>query len=585
MSDNGTTAPPAPALGTTALPTHPPTKGRLRHLLTVNPLALSAAAVVLAISLLVALAQWIAPYDPLAQDLLAALQAPSAAHWLGTDTLGRDTLSRLLFGGQRALTGVVVALLVFTASGLLFGLAAGYLGGWVDRAVGVMVDLLLSLPGIILILAVLAVFSQNLMAAMVTFGFLLSSSLIRVVRGAVLNIREELYVAAAEISGLRAGRIIVRHVAPGIVGPVVVQLAIFAGAALGLQTGLGFLGLATTPPQPSWGGMVGEAAPVMFQSPWLLIFSGGIIAIMTLSFALVGDGVRDINEGRTTRRRSSVIRRARRVVAPTLPTAPSAPALLDVRDYSIAFGDDAPIVRSIGFSVAKGEIVSLVGESGSGKTITGLSLLGLLPDGASVSSGRAWLNGVSLSDASRSVLASIRGKRIGLVSQEPMVALDPLFTVGSQLEEILGRLVGGSRSARRARATELLESVGLPDPRRVLSSYAHELSGGMLQRIVIAIALAGDPDLIIADEPTTALDVTVQAGILDLLRRLREERGLAVLLITHDLAVVADIADRVLVMERGSIVEAAPVDELYASPNHPYTQALLRSTPSLVELS
>ena len=570
-----------------AAPTPSPGKGRLRSLLAVNGLALAAAVVILVVVTLVALADVIAPYGPLTQNLQATLPGPAAAHWLGTDPLGRDTLSRLLYGGQPALLGVAAALAVFAFSGILFGLLAGYLGGWVDRVISVLVDLLLSLPGIIIILAVLAVFSQNLYAAMTTFGFLLSSSLIRVVRGAVLGLREELYVAAAQISGLRTVRIMVRHVLPGVVGPIVVQLAIFAGAALGLQTGLGFLGLASTPPQPSWGGMVGEAAPVMFQSPYLLMFSGGLIAILTLSFALLGDGVRDINEGRTTGAQGPK-RKARSQPVTTTASAPSTDesVLLEVTDYSITFDGNPPkeVVHGLNFRIGRSEIVGLVGESGSGKTVTGLSLLGLLPHNAEVSSGAAWLDGEQLTDADPAVMRKVRGHRIGLISQEPMVALDPLFTVGSQLDEILRGLTDLPRPDRQAKAKEQLESVGLTDADRVLRSYPHEMSGGMLQRVVIAIALAGDPDLIIADEPTTALDVTVQAGILDLLRQLRDERGLAVMLITHDLAVVADICERVLVMEKGTIVEEQPVLDLFASPQHPYTQTLLASTPSLVEL-
>jgi peptide/nickel transport system permease protein len=577
-----------PDMATAGVPVAPvpPKRNRWRSLLAINALALVAAVLIVVVIAVVALADLIAPYDPLVQDLTAVLQGPSAAHLLGTDTLGRDILSRLLHGGQPALLGVSVALMVFTASGLLFGLLAGYLGGWVDRAVGVLVDIILSLPGIIIVLAVLAVFSQNLYAAMITFGFLLSSSLIRVVRSAVFALREELYVAAAEISGLRTIRIMLRHVLPGVVGPVVVQVAIFAGGALGLQTGLGFLGLASTPPTPSWGGMVGEGAPVMFQSPYLLLYSGGLIAIMILAFALVGDGVRDINEGRTGGARGP--RRRTRVRTPLSapPTPTGEAALLSVRDYSITFDGTPPkeVVHGLDFDIAQGEIVGLVGESGSGKTVTGLSLLGLLPDNAHVSTGGAWLDGERLTDADPKVMRSVRGRRIGLVSQEPMVALDPLFTVGSQLDEVIGRLTDLPRAARREKARNLLESVGLSDADRVLRSYPHEMSGGMLQRIVIAVALAGDPELIVADEPTTALDVTVQAGILDLLRQLRAERGLAVLLITHDLAVVADLCDRVLVMERGRIVERQPVSALFSTPEHPYTKTLLASTPSLVEL-
>ncbi|HWI31985.1 MAG TPA: dipeptide/oligopeptide/nickel ABC transporter permease/ATP-binding protein [Microbacterium sp.] len=557
---------------------------RTRRRPTVNPLAAVAALIIITVTILVALAEWIAPYDPLQQDLTAILQLPSAAHWLGTDTLGRDTLSRLLFGGQPALTGALTALVIFALIGIVFGILAGYLGGWVDRAVSTVVDLMMSLPGIIIVLAVLAVFSQNLYAAMITAGIIAAGSLVRVVRSSVLAIREELYVAAARISGIGPARIMGRHILPGLVGPVSVQLALFAGGALALQTGLGFLGLATTPPAPSWGGMVGEAAPVMFQAPFFLFVTGGTITLLTLAFGLLGDGIRDFNEGRTRGQAFASPERRTPVAQPEALTG-EAP-LLRVENYSVSFQGSPPkdVVRGISFTVDRGEIVGLVGESGSGKTVTGLSLLGLLPHSAMVSSGGAWLDAAPLTAMSKQQMRAVRGKRIGLVSQEPMAALDPLFTIGSQMNEVLSRLTTLRGGARTVRARELLAQVGLAGAEEILRKYPHELSGGMLQRIAIAIALAGEPDLIIADEPTTALDVTVQAGILELLRSLREQRGLAVLMITHDLAVVADICDRVLVMRDGEIVERADVDTLFAAPSHEYTATLIRSTPTLVEI-
>lgn len=560
---------------------------RIRRVLGVNPVALVAAAVIVIVTTMVVFASIIAPYDPLQQDLTAVLQTPSAEHLLGTDTLGRDTFSRLLYGGQPALLGMLVALLVFFAVGLVGGLLAGYFGGWVDRIINVFVDILMSLPGIIIILAILATFSQNLFAAMVTFGLLLSGSLIRVVRSSVLAIREELYVAAAQVSGLRATRIMFRHVLPGVAGPVIVQCAILAATALGVQTGLGFLGLASVPPTPTWGGMVGEAAPVMFNSPFLLFVAGGTITVMTIAFALLGDGIRDINAGLTGAPDPGAASRQQRAQRPADQAPGSAEHVLSVRDYRIAFGNvgSNEVVRGIKFEIRPGEIVGLVGESGSGKTVTGLSLLGLLPPGGAVTGGSAWLGETPLTGISRREWAAIRGRRIGLVSQEPMVALDPLFTIGSQLDEVLARFNHNGRESRRDRALELLASVGLMDAADLIRKYPHELSGGMLQRVSIAIALAQDPELIIADEPTTALDVTVQAGILDLLRSLRDSRGLTVLLITHDLAVVADVCDRVLVMREGEIVESAQVEELFAAPSHEYTKQLLASTPSLVDLN
>ncbi|WP_417510166.1 dipeptide/oligopeptide/nickel ABC transporter permease/ATP-binding protein [Microbacterium sp.] len=550
-----------------------------------QPVAAVSLAIIVVVSLAAALAPWIAPQDPLKQSLSERLQGPSAEHLLGTDTLGRDVLSRLIWGGQPTLTGVLVAVLVFTFVGVALGLLAGYFRGWADAAISALADILMSVPGVVLILAVLAIFQQQLMPAMVMLGALGAGSLVRVTRAEVMKIRGELYVSAAKVSGLRALVILVRHVLPGVVSPVIIQASLFAVTVLAVQTGLGFLNLGVIPPAPSWGGLVGEAAGNLAQAGWLLFVSGATITIVGLAFALVGDGLRDADAQRRTPLAVNV--RRKRVTAPPATrsegsAADEASALITVRDLHITFDSRPdPVVEAVSFQVERGEIIGLVGESGSGKTITSLAIMGLLPGTAWVSQGEILLDGVDVANGDDRLFAPIRGHRIGLISQEPMVALDPLFTIGSQLNEVLRSTVRG-RAARRARALELLQSVHLPNPADVLKRYPFELSGGMAQRVVIALALAGDPDVLIADEPTTALDVTVQAGILGLLRELRDSRGLAVLLVTHDLGVVADICDRAIVMEHGRIVESADVEPLFANPQHPYTRALLSSTPSLV---
>ncbi len=258
------------------------------------------------------------------------------------------------------------------------------------------------------------------------------------------------------------------------------------------------------------------------------------------------------------------------------------PTLLEVEDLSVVFRTDAGEVRAVdhvSFRVARGEVVGLVGESGSGKTATNLALLGLLPRPAGrVASGRIVFDGEDLVGRPERVLRRIRGRRIAVVFQDPMSALNPYLRVGTQLEEV-ARHAGLSRREARRRAVEILEHVGIADAARRARGWPHQLSGGMRQRVLVAMALLGDPDLLLADEPTTALDVTVQAEVLDLLRRHRESRGMAMLLVTHDLGVVAGAADRVLVMYAGRVVEEAGVHALFGAPRHPYTQALLRSVP------
>jgi peptide/nickel transport system ATP-binding protein len=259
----------------------------------------------------------------------------------------------------------------------------------------------------------------------------------------------------------------------------------------------------------------------------------------------------------------------------------SAAPLLEVADLSVRFDTDAGIVHAVdkmSFTLAEREVLGIVGESGCGKSVTAMSLLRLLPPTATIS-GRARFDGDDLLGASSRRLRRIRGNEIAFVFQEPMTSLNPVFTVGRQVEESLRTHLGLSRSAARKRAIELLDLVHIPAPERRVREYPHQLSGGMRQRVMIAMAVACEPKILIADEPTTALDVTIQAGILDLMRELRERLGTAIILITHNLGVVADIADRVVVMYAGRKAEEAPVRELFARPQHPYTIGLLGAIP------
>jgi peptide/nickel transport system permease protein len=572
-------------------------RGRLLRDLARQPLAVAAAGWLLAVLVLAVGAPWLAPAAPGTQDLADVLSGPSAAHWLGTDRLGRDVLSRLMAGGRVTLLGVTEAVAVFAGLGIALGLVAGFAGGWADRLISRFGDLVLALPGIIVLLMVLAVFPGNELATMIALGLIGSPTLLRVVRGSTLAIRGELYIKAARLSGLTGARIMARHVLPRLRGPIVVQLSLFAAAAVLAQSALSFLGLSTPETQgPSWGNMVAEASDVISQDPWLLVPAGGVLVLTVLALGLLGDAVRDVTAGRhlgapPARAASRAARPAPVAVPPapvTVPPAPGAgragePALLSVTGLTIAFRTghgDLTVVRDVGFELAPGEALGIVGESGCGKTVTARALLGLLPGGGRVVAGSAVLGGRDLAVLPEREFRRIRGGEIALISQEPMSGLDPSFRVGSQLAEVVRRHHRAlSRGQARARAAELLDLVNLPDPAELLSRYPHELSGGMAQRVSIALALAGNPRLLIADEPTTALDVTVQAEILALLRDLQERLGMAIILVTHDWGVLADLCDRAVVMYAGEIVEEASVEDLYRAPRHPYTEGLLAANP------
>jgi peptide/nickel transport system permease protein len=540
---------------------------------------MTAALLIILVTLACCAAPLIAPYDPLAQDLAAANSLPSAAHLLGADTLGRDLLSRLLYGGQITLLGAVIAVAVFTMLGLPLGLMAGYFRGALDAVLTRIVEVLFAVPVIVIVLVVLAVFSSSLSAAMITIGVLGFGSLFRVVRASTIAASRELYVKAATAGGLRQRTIILRHILPNVWGPVIVQVSLFTAGAILVQSGLAFLGFSVKPPNPSWGSMVGDASLALSSYPWQLVPSGGIIALLVLCFGLVGDGVRDSLIQRAPRGS----RQASNAVLPVRAVPPhDAGALLSVRDLSVAFevgGVESVVVRNVNFEVKHGEALGIVGESGSGKTVTARSLLGLLGSNGRIIGGSIRFDGTELSGMSPAAMARFRGSGIGLIPQEPMNTLDPVFTIGSQLLEVVRRHDGSARAGGKKRVLELLDLVGLPDPEGVTRKYPHELSGGMAQRIGIALALAGRPKLLVADEPTTALDVTIQQQILDLLVELQHRLGMAIVLVTHDWGVLADICDRAIVTYAGEVVEEASVEQLFASPRHPYTRALIEANP------
>ncbi|HEY1479533.1 MAG TPA: dipeptide/oligopeptide/nickel ABC transporter permease/ATP-binding protein [Gaiellales bacterium] len=553
-----------------------------------RPLAMGAAAFIAIVVLASIAAPLLAPHQPDAQNYETLFSGPGAGHLLGTDDLGRDILSRLIYGGRVSLVGVAEALAIYLLIGMLGGLVSGYVGGWLDSALMWLADLSFSVPQIVVVLAVLAIFGQNMTAAMLSLGVLGGPALMRIVRGATVAVRQEQYIVAAQVSGLSTRQVLTRHVLPRIAGPIIVQTSLFAGVALIFQTGLDFLGLATQPPTASWGSMVAEGAQNIVTDSWMIVPPGCLIALMILAFGLLGDGVRDsYSEGWSTAAAPGRVRRARIVATPhdESLSSPLSDALLSVRDLSVAIdGPDGPVpvVDGVSFDLQRGEAMGIVGESGCGKTMTALALLGLLPDVARVTGGELVFDGRPLHGLSEAGFRELRGSQISIISQEPVMSLDPSFTVGAQLGEVVRQRQGSSRAAARARSLELLDLVNLPDPARVHRSYPFQLSGGMAQRVAIAAALAAGPKLLIADEPTTALDVTVQAEILDLLRSLQAEMGLAVVLISHDWGVVADLCRHAIVMYAGQVVERADVSTMFARPRHPYTAGLLASDPHLV---
>jgi peptide/nickel transport system permease protein len=588
-----------------------------------RPLALAALAVLLAIIVGCYAAPWLAPYRPDATNLFGTLRGPSPAHLLGTDELGRDILSRLMYGGRATLTEAALVVVVTLGLGLPAGLLAGFAGGWTDRVIMYLADIGLALPVIVIILLVLAIFNGNLQVAMVGMGVLLVPPLARIIRSAALAVRAEPYVDAARVSGVRPARIIIRHVLPRVRGTILTQASIVAALALLFTTGLAYLGFGPAAPSPSWGSMTAEADQVLAHSPWLLVASGGAIGLTVLCLGLVGDALRDITTGAWTGQADPAPGnpRFRRRHPPADAAgaggagggegaggdgrtgaegagagaegagpegaegagAEGAEALLRVRGLTVTFprGErEVAVTQGVSLEVRAGETVGLVGESGCGKTSVARAIVGLLRGGGRVAAGRVYFGGRDVTSLAGREARRYRGGQVALITQEPMASLDPSWRVGALVAQAVRCHKPMPKAAAAVRVRELFELVRLPDPDRVARLYPHELSGGMAQRVAIARALAGNPSLLVADEPTTALDVTLQAEILALLRTLQRETGLAVLIVSHDWQVVADSCDRVIVMYAGQVVEQAPAADILGSPRHPYTRLLLAASTS-----
>ncbi|MFC8435761.1 dipeptide/oligopeptide/nickel ABC transporter permease/ATP-binding protein [Streptomyces sp. NPDC057253] len=573
---------------TAAPPSRPGRRRPLALRVLSRPVGLASAAVLCVIVVACLGAGLWAPSDPLSGDLSSALQGPSADHLLGTDQLGRDVLSRLLYGGGAAFAAALQVAVVALAVAVPLGLVSGYAGGRTDQVLMRLVDFGLAVPTMIIVLVVLSIFAENLEIAYLALGLLLVPPAARIIRGATVDVRGELYIDAARVSGVRTVRIVTHHLLPRVRGPIVVQASLILAMGILMTGGLAYLGFGPPPPEPSWGGLIAESLTVVNRNPWILTATGATMGLTVLALGLLGDAVRDESVEAWAGPAHAAPRRAERLPVPAdAPTAEGLPhdpgALLSVRDLRIAFersGRDVVVASEVTFSLASGEILGLVGESGCGKTSVARSVIGLLRGTGHVAGGEIVFGGKRVDDLPAEPRRALRGREIGFVSQEPMAALDPTARVGRLVTAKIRACTGLDAQAAHDRMLELFRLVRLRDPERVAGLYPHQISGGMAQRVAIARALAGNPTLLIADEPTTALDVSVQAEILDLLRSLRDETGMAVLVVTHDWGVVAEICERAVVMYAGQIVEQAPVEQLLVAPGHPYTAALLRSLPS-----
>ena len=550
----------------------------------------------LVVLLLVIAAALLAPLlplaDPNATDPANRLAPPlSAGHLLGTDALGRDMLSRFLWGTRVSLAVGLSASVIAAFTGSLIGLVAGYAGGRTDQLLMRFIDLMMAFPYILLALAIVAVLGPGLINALYAIAIVNVPFFARNIRGITVGLARREFVDAARLSGKGPIRIVATEILPNVLPTIVITLSTTVGWMILETAGLSFLGLGAQPPQADLGSMLGEGRKVLFTSPFVSLVPGLMIFLVVLSINLLGDGIRDVLDPRL--KAGALAKPSARTAVeknrrwPETGTSESSDAVLDVKGLETQFRIGRSIHRAVGgvdLAIRPGECLGLIGESGSGKSVTAMSLTGLVPSPPGrIAGGKVLFEGEDLLAVSDKALRALRGGDVSYVFQDPLATLHPLFPVGDQIAEAIRAHQPLGQSEARAKVLDLMRQVRIPNPEARMAAYPHELSGGLRQRISIAMALANDPKLIIADEPTTALDVTVQAQVLKLLDGLRRERGTAVLFITHDFGVVSEIADRVAVMYAGRIVETGPTPEVMANPAHPYTRMLIDCVPVMGE--
>ncbi|TVQ95121.1 MAG: ATP-binding cassette domain-containing protein [Chromatiaceae bacterium] len=549
-----------------------------------DPLGAVLLALVGALVLLCLLAPVVTRTDPTATDFARMLMPPSTGNWLGTDDFGRDVFARLLFGGRTSLAVAAVAVVIVMGIGVVVGIAAGYFGGVVDLVLGKLIDVLLAFPRLVLAIAVAALMGGGITSLIVAISAVAWPAYARILRAFTLQVANEGYVQAARTLGTPVWRILGGHVALNLIGPILVLAMLDLGNLILAISALSFLGLGVAPPAPEWGAMLNEGRALMEIAPWMVVAPGMAIFLVVLSANYFADIARDSTEGRAVHGPRDWIawRRPRAAPAPPLPAAATAPLLafegvtVDVVDPRSPYCGRR-ILHGVGLSVGPRECVGLIGESGSGKSTLAMLAMGLTRPPLALTGGTVRLSGRDTAAWRWDDWRRVRGCHVGLVNQDPLSALNPVLTIGEQIGEAMAAHDAVPPDARPARLREVVDEVGLPAS--VVGRYPHELSGGMRQRVVIAMAIVNRPALLIADEPTTALDVSTQRRILDLIRDLGQHYGLGVLFVSHDLRVIARVADRVVILREGRVVETGATAAVFAVPREAYTRALMAAIP------
>ena len=559
------------------------------------------------IVLIAALANFIAPHDPL--EIFTARQAPDAEFIFGTDDKGRDVLSRMMYGARYSLVIGLGATAFALVCGSIIGALAAVSRKWVSEVIMRVLDVVMSFPGIALAATFVVVFGTNSPSLIFAIGFLYIPQIARIVRANIVSEYNQDYVRAVVVSGARAPWILMKHVVRNCIAPVMVFTIVLVADAIVFEASLAFISAGIPEPTPTWGNILADArGGVLSGRWWQALFPGLAIMITVLCLNILSEGMTDamaaapkaaikpsdsnLNSDReadklvanpvlayeaqaeSLAQRLAALKEIENKRTDRFEAHTDAEPILEVKNLCIKFPrhGDVNVVDNVSFKVRPHQTMGLVGESGCGKSITSLTIMGLLDPKAEVS-GEIIYDGKNLLSMTEKEKNTLRGREIAMIYQDALSSLNPSMLIRAQMKQLTKR--GGTRTAE-----ELLELVGL-DPKRTLDSYPHELSGGQRQRVLIAMALTRDPKVIIADEPTTALDVTVQKQVVDLLNKLQAELGFAMVFVSHDLALVAEVANSITVMYAGQIVEQGSVHDILTNPIHEYTRGLLGSVLSI----
>ena len=605
------------------------------------------------------------PYEPGAMDITAKSMPPSLSHWFGTDYFGRDVFSRVMEGAKMTFLVGAASIAIGAGIGIFVGALTGYFGGPLDELLMRVNDGLASFPSVLLALVLVSVFGSGKYMIIVALGIVFIPSFARVARSEFIAQKERDYVKNAKLMGAGPLRIMFVHILPNTRGILLSAITIGFNNAVLAEAGLSYLGIGTQPTDVSLGRMLAEAQGYLMKAPWFALAPGLTIVLTVLGFSLISEALGKTGAVRKAVKKSkgkksktvnateayNAQKDAGIISQETEPhtdngrpenrpenrpesrpdveawieesgvgeekTISADEVLLRAEQMTVAFHEDGAwdeVVKDANFAIRKGEILGVVGESGSGKSMTALAIMGLLKEHGRITEGKLFFDGRELTALSPEEYRELRGCEMSMVFQEPMTSLNPVFTVGKQLEEMLklhpefvceetevtadssgkdetvceekpaaleqetvGRTRKEQKSIYRQRVLQALRDAGLKEPEQLYGKYPHELSGGMRQRVMIAMALILHPKLLIADEPTTALDVTIQAKILKLLKEINRKYGISILFISHDLNIIRKMCDRVVVMCKGEVVEQGSVEQIFEAPQKDYTKKLLHA--------